>query len=59
MIVEICVARGLAGWASGGTQGLEIGGERFQNPRSDGKVGELPFPANVDQFAGLEFLDVV
>jgi hypothetical protein len=56
MIVEKIL---LAGWAGSWAEGLEVGGEGFENVGLDGEEGELSFAADVDEAAGLEFLDVV
>jgi hypothetical protein len=51
------------GELSGGTgrraEGLEVSAEGFEDAGFDGEEGKLPFPADVDETAGLEFLDVV
>ena len=48
-----------AGRAGGGSEGLEGSGKCLKDAGLDGKEGELPVPANIDEAAGLEFLDVV
>ena len=59
MIVEICFVSLSAGRAGGRAEGLKIGRKGLENSRLDGEVGELPFAANVDEPAGLQFLDVM
>lgn len=49
----------LTGGTGGWTEGLQVGGKRFQNSGLDSEECELPFSANIDETAGLEFLDVV
>jgi len=49
----------LAGWAGFGTKPLQVGRQSLKNTRLHGEEGELPFPAYVNQAAGLEFFDVV
>ena len=38
---------------------MEISGKCFENSRFDGEEGELPFPPDVNEAAGLQFLDVM
>ena len=59
MIVEIYFARVSAGEARRGAERLKISRKRLKNSGLDGEVGELAFPADVNQLAGLQFLDVV
>jgi hypothetical protein len=58
-IVKITKKADSAGWAGGRAEGLKIRRQGFEDSGLDGEEGELPFPANVDEAAGLEFLDVM
>jgi len=49
----------LAARAGGWDKRLQIGGKCVENSGLDGEECELPFPAYIDESAGLEFLDVV
>ena len=49
------LTRGAGGWA----EGLKVRRNRLKNSWLDGEERELPFAANVNQAAGMEFLDVV
>jgi hypothetical protein len=52
---EMRLAIRTGGWA----KGLQIGGKCVEDSGLDGEESELPFPAYIDEAAGLKFLDVV